>query len=155
MNTTWKQVKKIFKVAWKVSRNRIKKLQNCWKVMFLFTIFFDFSIIVRFEYLRQSRQLIRNDTCSFWSAWKILHASNRSCNRSRIRLDYFTKHQVNTIEQPPCSPDLVSCDFFLFTKLKSRKNIWILRRDKRKFDEGAERHIFIRLEKMHEWVGEA
>ena len=32
--------------------------------------------------------------------------------------EYKTKNSINTIEQPPYSPDLAPCDFFLFPKLK-------------------------------------
>ena len=31
----------------------------------------------------------------------------------------FVKHQITQVTQPPYSPDLVACDFWLFPKLKS------------------------------------
>ena len=32
---------------------------------------------------------------------------------------FLVKHQITQVTQPPCSPDLVPCDFWLFPKLKS------------------------------------
>ena len=32
---------------------------------------------------------------------------------------FFVKHQITQVTQPPYSPDLVPCDFWLFPKLKS------------------------------------
>ena len=47
-----------------------------------------------------------------------MHDDNAPSYRGRIVLNYLTKHQVNTIEQAPYSPDMAPCDFFLFPKLK-------------------------------------
>ena len=32
--------------------------------------------------------------------------------------DYLTKMDIKTVPQPPCSPDLAPCDFWLFPKLR-------------------------------------
>ena len=32
---------------------------------------------------------------------------------------FLAKHQITQVTQPPYSPDLVPCDFYLFPKLKS------------------------------------
>ena len=32
---------------------------------------------------------------------------------------FLVKHQITQVAQPPYSPDLVPCDFWLFPKLKS------------------------------------
>ena len=36
-----------------------------------------------------------------------------------ILCSFFVKHQIIQVTQPPYSPDLVPCDFWLFPKLKS------------------------------------
>ena len=42
---------------------------------------------------------------------------NASVDNSILVTDYLTKMGINTVPQPPCSPDLVLCDFWLFSKL--------------------------------------
>ena len=37
---------------------------------------------------------------------------------SLLVTDYLTKMGINTAPQPPYSPDLAPCDFFLFPKLR-------------------------------------
>ena len=37
----------------------------------------------------------------------------------RGQLGWMVKHQITQVTQPPYSPDLVPCDFWLFSKLKS------------------------------------
>ena len=34
-------------------------------------------------------------------------------------VEFLVKHQINQETQPPYSPDLAPCDFWLFPKLKS------------------------------------
>ena len=36
-----------------------------------------------------------------------------------ISCSFFVKHLITQVTQPPYSPDLVPCDFWLFPKLKS------------------------------------
>ena len=35
--------------------------------------------------------------------------------------DYLTKISIKTVPQPPCSPELAPCDFWLFPKLRGRR----------------------------------
>ena len=38
---------------------------------------------------------------------------------SDLLQSFLVKHQITQVTQPPYSPDLVPCDFWLFPKLKS------------------------------------
>jgi len=69
--------------------------------------------------LKRLRDAVRRKRPEMWAdnSW-ILHDDNAPSHRARIVLNYLTKHQVNTIEQAPYSPDMAPCDFFLFPKLK-------------------------------------
>ena len=52
---------------------------------------------------------------SWWLA-----ASSRQCTHlCHLSCSFFVKHDITQVTQPPYSPDLVSCDFRLFPKLKS------------------------------------
>ena len=42
---------------------------------------------------------------------------NAPVHNSILVTDYLTKMGINTVPQPPCSPDLSPCDFWLFPKL--------------------------------------
>ena len=50
-----------------------------------------------------------------------LAASPPQCARSRItsRAEFLAKHRITQVTQPPYSPDLAPCNFWLFPKLKS------------------------------------
>jgi hypothetical protein len=45
-----------------------------------------------------------------------LDVAPRRCSGSR---SFLTKHQTSVVPHPPCSPNLVLADFFLFPKLKT------------------------------------
>ena len=46
------------------------------------------------------------------------HQDNAPVHNSILVTDYLTKMGIKTVPQPPCSPDLVPCDFWLFPKLR-------------------------------------
>ena len=46
------------------------------------------------------------------------HQDNTPVRNSIIVTDYLTKMGIKTVPQPPYSPDLAPCDFWLFPKLK-------------------------------------
>ena len=48
-----------------------------------------------------------------------LHHDNTSTHASRLMQRFLVKHQITQVNQPPYSPDLVLCNFWLFLKLKS------------------------------------
>lgn len=46
------------------------------------------------------------------------HHDNAPSHSSLIVTKFLAKHEIKVIAQPPYSPDLAPCDFFLFPKLK-------------------------------------
>ena len=48
-----------------------------------------------------------------------LHHDNTPTHISHLVQSFLAKHQITQVTQPPYSPDLVPCDFWLFPKLKS------------------------------------
>ena len=49
--------------------------------------------------------------------WLLHHDNAPAHNALGIR-EFLAKHNIAVLEQPPYSPDLAPCDFFLFPKLK-------------------------------------
>ena len=47
-----------------------------------------------------------------------LHQNNAPLHNSILVTDYLTKMGINTVPQPPYSPDLAPCDFWWFSKLR-------------------------------------
>ena len=43
---------------------------------------------------------------------------NAPVHNSILVTDYLTKMGIKTVARPPCSPDIASCDFWLFPKLR-------------------------------------
>ena len=48
------------------------------------------------------------------------HKNNAPVHNSILVTDYLTKTGIKTVPQPPYSPDLAPCDFWLFPKLKEK-----------------------------------
>ena len=46
------------------------------------------------------------------------HQDNTPVHNSILVTDYLTKMGIKTVPQPPNSPDLAPCDFWLFPKLR-------------------------------------
>ena len=46
------------------------------------------------------------------------HQDNAPVHNSIVVTDYLTKIGIKTVPQPPYSPDLAPCDFWLFPKLR-------------------------------------
>ena len=46
------------------------------------------------------------------------HEDNAPVHNSILVTDYLTKMGIKTVPQPPYSPDLAACDFWLFPKLR-------------------------------------
>ena len=46
------------------------------------------------------------------------HQDNASVHNSIVVTDYLSKMAIKTVPQPPSSPDLAPCDFWLFPKLR-------------------------------------
>ncbi|KAG5310086.1 SETMR methyltransferase, partial [Acromyrmex insinuator] len=51
------------------------------------------------------------------NSW-LLHHDNAPSHTSLVVRDHFAKNSTHIIPQPPYSPDLAPCDFWLFSKLK-------------------------------------
>ena len=51
------------------------------------------------------------------SQWHF-HQDNAPVHNSTLLTDYLTKMGIKTVPQPPYSPDLALCDFWLFPKLR-------------------------------------
>lgn len=69
--------------------------------------------------MRRLREAIRQKRPDLWenNSW-ILHHDNAPSHNAIIIREHLAKNGTNTIQQPPNSPDLAPCDFFLFDRLK-------------------------------------
>ena len=70
--------------------------------------------------LHWSRDAIWQKQLQLWATgdWQ-LHHDNVPAHASRLVQSSLAKHQITQVTQPPYSPDLAPCDFWLFPKLKS------------------------------------
>ncbi|UYV75280.1 hypothetical protein LAZ67_12003281 [Cordylochernes scorpioides] len=100
----------------------------------LLTVFFDCRGVVHHEFLPQGRtvnkeyylqvmrnlrEAIRQKRPDLWKNknW-LLHHDNAPSHTSLLVRDFLAKNNTLMMPQPPYSPDLAPCDFFLFPKLK-------------------------------------
>jgi hypothetical protein len=49
---------------------------------------------------------------------RVLHHDNVPSHKAHSMQCFLAKHSIPVIQQPPYSPDLVPCDFWLFSQLK-------------------------------------
>ena len=71
------------------------------------------------EVLREFRKRFgRKRPALFKSAQWHFHQDNAPVHNSILVTGYLTKMGINTVPQPPYSPDLAPCDFCLFLKLR-------------------------------------
>ena len=71
------------------------------------------------EVLREFRKrFLGKRPALFKSAQWYFHQDNALVHYSILVTDYLTKMGINTVPQPPYSPDLAPCDFWLFPKLR-------------------------------------
>ncbi|UYV79043.1 hypothetical protein LAZ67_17000846 [Cordylochernes scorpioides] len=103
-------------------------------VKVLLTVFFDCRGVVHHEFLPQGRtvnkeyylqvmrnlrEAIRQKRPDLWKNKNgLLHHDNPSAHTSLLVRDFLAKNNTLMMPQPPYSPDLTPCDFFLFPKLK-------------------------------------
>ena len=73
------------------------------------------------EVLREFRKRFRRKRPALFKSgqWHF-HQDNVSVHNSILVTDYLTKMGIKTVPHPPYSPDLASCDFWLFPKLKEK-----------------------------------
>ncbi|UYV79771.1 hypothetical protein LAZ67_18000597 [Cordylochernes scorpioides] len=71
------------------------------------------------QVMRNLRQAIRQKRPDLWKNknW-LLHHDNAPAHTSLLVRDFLAKNNTLMMPQPPYSPDLAPCDFFLFPKLK-------------------------------------
>ena len=71
------------------------------------------------EVLRKFRKRFRRKRQALFKSgqWHF-HQDNATIHNFILVTDYLTKTGIKTLHQPPCSPDLAPCDFWLFPKLR-------------------------------------
>jgi len=71
------------------------------------------------EVLRRLRESVRRKRPEKWrdGDW-ILHHNNAPAHTSHLVQQFLAKHGTAQLQQPPYSPDLAPCEFFLFPRLK-------------------------------------
>ena len=97
-------------------------------------VFFDVHGIVHLEFLPQGQTInqnvykdilrrlmrsVREKRRELWEtkSWLLHHDNAPAHNALSIR-QFLAENNIAVLEQPPYSPDLAPCDFFLFSKLK-------------------------------------
>ena len=58
------------------------------------------------------------------NSW-ILHHNNAPSHNAIVIREHLAKNETNTIQQPPNSPDLAPCDFFLFGMRSWKNRRWL------------------------------
>lgn len=103
-------------------------------VKVMLTVFFDFNGIVHHEFLpqgetinkeyylqvqRRLREAVRRKRPDLWqnNSW-LLHHDNAPAHTSLLVRGFLAKNNTVMMPQPPYSPDMAPCDFFLFPKIK-------------------------------------
>ena len=68
--------------------------------------------------MRRLREVIRLKSPELWdnNSW-FLHHDNAPPNTSLVLRDHFVKNSTRIVLQPPYSPNLAPCDFWLLPKL--------------------------------------
>ena len=101
--------------------------------------FFDIDWLVRHEYvlrgqtinkefyktaLQRLRDVLRRPRPEKWRSgnW-ILHHDSFPADRADTTNEFLAKHNIPSLPHPPYSPDLASCDFFLFPQLKKTMKV--------------------------------
>ena len=71
------------------------------------------------EVLKRLRDTVRRKRPRFWSSsdW-LLHHDNAPAHSSNLVQQFLTKHKIVQLRQPPYSPDIASCNFWMYLKLK-------------------------------------
>ena len=117
---------------WSPRPKKARQVRSQVKVML--TVFFDYQGVVHHEYapkgqtitkeyyidvLRRLRDAVRRKRPEFKESgsWK-LHHDNAPAHSAHVVQQFLAKHGIPVVSQPPYSPDLAPCDFFLFPKIK-------------------------------------
>ena len=72
------------------------------------------------EVLCRLRDAVRRKQQQLWASgdWHHHHHNNAPAHSSPLVQTLLVKHRITQVCQPPYSPDLALCDFWLFSKLK-------------------------------------
>ena len=70
-------------------------------------------------YLKRLRDAVSRKRPRFWSSgdW-LLHHDNVPAHSSNLVQQFSAKHEIVQLRQPPYSPVIAPCDFWLFPKFK-------------------------------------
>jgi histone-lysine N-methyltransferase SETMAR len=71
------------------------------------------------EVLRRLQENVRRKRPGLWPDKWILHHNNASAHYALRFHEFLAKNSITKMYQPPYSPDLAPCDFWLFQKLKN------------------------------------
>ena len=87
-------------------------IQNDWESRAIFELYLNIAQRKLFRWFRRLQ---------LWATdydWQ-LHHNNELAHASHLVQRFLAKHQITKVTQPPYRLDLVSCNFWLFPKLKS------------------------------------
>ena len=104
------------------------------KIKVMLIVFFDVHGIVHLKFLPQGQTInqnvykdilrrlmhsVREKRRELWEtkSW-LLHHDNAPAHNALSIQQFLAENNIAVLEQPPYSPDLAPCDFFLFPKLK-------------------------------------
>jgi len=75
--------------------------------------------LVYLNILQLLMRSVREKRRELWEmrSWLLHHDNAPAHNALKIR-EFLAKNNIAVLEQPPFSPDLAPCDFFLFPKVK-------------------------------------
>ena len=71
------------------------------------------------EVLTKLREHVRRKWPELWRNEWILHQDNAPAHNTLSVKKFLANKNITVLEHPPYSPDLTSCDFCLFPKVKS------------------------------------
>ncbi|KAJ4426506.1 hypothetical protein ANN_27320, partial [Periplaneta americana] len=86
------------------------------KIKVMLTVFFDVRGIVHHEYASEGQTVTKEHVDG--NNWH-LHHDNAPAHSSQLIHTFLAKHGITTVRQPPYSPEMAPCDFWLFPKLKT------------------------------------
>ena len=72
--------------------------------------------------LQRLRDAVRRHRPEKWRFW-ILHHDNAPAHRAVTTKDFLAKHNIPSLPQPSCFPDLAPSDFVLFPQLKKTMKV--------------------------------
>ncbi|VVC27038.1 Transposase, type 1 [Cinara cedri] len=71
------------------------------------------------EVLIKLREGVKKKRSDLWKNGWVLHQDNAPAHRVFSIQRFLTEKNISILQHPPYSPDLASCDFFFFPKIKN------------------------------------